>query len=428
MEEQIPGVVYLELPSSSAFGSQTEAALERIGAGVGEGLSLDEVMDAVWRETGGLLPRDRVGLSFIEDDGARVVCRWARADYPGILLGLDYGAGLAGSSLQGILDTGRARVISNLESYLSRRPESASTATLVQEGVRSSLTLPLKVGERSVGFLFFSSRKADAFGEAHVRVLRGVRDRIAQAVEKAWLIKRLQDAKEAYFSTLGFIAHELKSPLAGIVARAETYAGGYLGDVDPKAAEVLRNIVTTSGYMTNMVRDYLDLSRLETGDLRFEPKDGVRLRKDVLDFAAESAHLWAEQRGSRIVLDVPEREVLVRGDVDLLRILLSNLVDNAVKYGFDKAEVRVRARVEEDGRLVVAVRNPGVGFTEEQAGKLFKRFSRLRQKGVEDRKGSGLGLYLCWFIAQKHGGSLSAASQPGEWAEFTLKLPGARLE
>jgi len=341
-------------------------------------------------------------------------------------LGLDYGAGLAGSSLQGILDTGRARIISDLEEYLRRRPESASTAALVREGVRSSLTLPLKVGERPVGFLFFSSRKADAFGEAHVRILRGVRDRIAQAVEKAWLIKRLMDAREAYFSTLGFIAHELKSPLASIVARAETYAGGYLGEVDPKAAEVMRIIVTTSGYMTNMVRDYLDLSRIETGELRFDPKDGVRFGKDVLAFAAESAHLWAEQRGSRVVLDAPEAEILVRGDIDLLRILMTNLVDNAVKYGFDKAEVKVTARVE-GGQLVASVRNPGVGFSEEQAQKLFKRFSRLRQKGVEDRKGSGLGLYLCWYIAQKHGGSLSAASRPGEWAEFTLKLPGARL-
>jgi signal transduction histidine kinase len=197
--------------------------------------------------------------------------------------------------------------------------------------------------------------------------------------------------------------------------------------VDPKAEEVMRSIVKTAGYMTNMVRDYLDLSRIETGEMRYELQDGVRFVKDVLGFASDNTHLWAEQRGSRITLDVPGREILVRGDLELLRILMTNLVDNAVKYGFDGIEVKVSAKVE-GGRLEVSVRNPGVGFTEEAAGKLFKRFSRLRQKGVEDRKGSGLGLYLCWYIAQKHGGSLTASSKPGEWAEFALKLPDARLE
>jgi len=425
--DPIPGVSFFDVPLGLPQDPAVHAALERISARVGEGISLDEVLDFVWGETAQVLPHDRIGLAFVEEDGARVACRWFRADYEAVAVGAGYSEGLAGSSLQKVLETGRARIIHDLQAYIERKPDSPSTAALLKEGVRSNLTLPLKVGERPVGFLFFSSRRPWAFTEPHARILLAVRDRIAQAVEKAWLIKRLSESKEAYFSMLGFIAHELKGPLASISARAESYVGGYAGPVDPKAEESLRGIVKIAGYMNGMVRDYLDLTRLETGEMRFVPKPGVRFVKETLQYAVESAMFWAQQRKSKVVLDVPKQEILLEADPDLLRILMANLVDNAVKYGFDNIEVRVSARVE-GGSLVATVRNPGVGFSEEQAAQLFKRFSRLKQRGTEDRKGTGLGLYLCWYIAQKHGGRLSAASQPGQWAEFTLKLPNARLE
>lgn len=110
------------------------------------------------------------------------------------------------------------------------------------------------------------------------------------------------------------------------------------------------------------------------------------------------------------------------GDMDLLRIVAVNLIDNGVKYGFDNITVQVNVAVE-DGDVVMSVKNPGVGFTKEQARKLFQRFSRLKQKGTEDRRGTGLGLYLTWWIVQKHGGRISADSEPGKWAQFTVRLP-----
>ncbi|MFA6030451.1 MAG: GAF domain-containing sensor histidine kinase [Elusimicrobiota bacterium] len=425
--ESVPGVRYIDLSAEEGdLPAGTRVALSRILEEVGAGRSLEETMTFVWKETAALLPRDRIGLAFLDEDGARVVSRWEHADYPLVALRLGYSAGLAGSSLAPILETGRARVIADLEDYLRRRPDSISTRLLLKEGVRSNLTLPLLVGERSVGFLFLSSRRPGAFDDAHARLLLAVRNRLSQAVEKAWLLKRLSESKEAYFSMLGFIAHEMKSPLAAIVARAETYLGGYLGPVDPKAGETLGSVVRIAGYMSNMVRDYLDLTRLENGELRYEPKEGQRL-SELLGFAVENSAVWAAQRGSSVRVEGPAAQTVLRGDPELLRILFANLVDNAVKYGFDGIEVLVRVSVE-GGRATIAVRNAGVGFTEEQAGKLFKRFSRLMQKGVEDRKGSGLGLYLCWWICQKHGGALTAASEPGAWAEFSARLPFATLE
>jgi len=143
-----------------------------------------------------------------------------------------------------------------------------------------------------------------------------------------------------------------------------------------------------------------------------------------LDFAVDTVSARAAERGTRVTLEVPEKDIVITGDIDLLRIAAVNLLDNAVKYGDDNAEVKVKLSREE-GTLVFSVRNKGVGFDKEQARKLFRRFSRLKQKGTEDRRGSGLGLYLTWWIIQKHQGRIIADSEPGRWAEFTVYLPAA---
>jgi len=176
-----------------------------------------------------------------------------------------------------------------------------------------------------------------------------------------------------------------------------------------------------------MVGNYLDLARLESGEMRFRPVADVNFRDEVLQFALDTVIARAEQRGSRIAVTQPQAAPHLAADPDLLRIVTVNLLDNAVKYGHEKIEVKVEVRVEE-GWLVVSVWNEGVGFTPEQATRLFKRFSRLQQKGTEDRRGSGLGLYLTWWIVQKHGGRIQAESEPGAWARFTVRLPGVRAD
>ncbi|MFA6093608.1 MAG: GAF domain-containing sensor histidine kinase [Elusimicrobiota bacterium] len=422
MEER-PVVRYFDLPIEDCE-TEIKSMLDRLASDVGAGRSLDDVLDFIWKQTASLLPRDRMGVAFIDDDGQRVVTRWGHAEYPDVLLKEGYSAGLARSSLARVLETGQARIIGDLEEYLRHSPGSESTRLLVNEGVRCSLTLPLKVADRAVGFIFLSSKKAHAFDEKHARLLLAVNKRMAQAVEKAWLIKSLSDKQEAYFSMLGFIAHELKSPLASIVARAQSYLGGYLGAPHAPAVETLSAVVRITGYMSDMVHDYLDLTRLESQEMRFSPRDGVRFKEDVLRSALELNGLWAGERNATIRVEAGEGDILLRADVELLRIVASNLINNAIKYGRMGGEVLVSARCDGD-RLIFSVRNEGVGFTEEQSKNLFKRFSRLRQKGLEDRKGSGLGLYICWFAVQKHGGTVTAKSSPGEWAEFTVELPGA---
>ncbi len=396
--------------------------LERLANSVGARRSLPEVMEVVWEETSGLFPRDRISIAFVEDDGEMVISRFCRADYTPLFIDEDFHAGLSGSSLQPILTAGQARIISDLDAYLAANPDSVSTRLLCREKVASSMTLPLRVEGRQIGFCFISSKAKDAYSARHAGMMLLVLERISQAVEKSWIIRKLENARQQYMEMLGFVSHEMKSPLASLIARGESYTGGYLGAVDPLAKTTITRMMEIAGYLTGMIGNYLDLSRLESGQMRYAPRPGVCFKTEVLQFAIDTVSIRAEQRGSTITLDSPNEEITLTGDTDLLRIVMINLLDNAVKYGDQNIEVKVSLESKPEG-LIIKVRNQGVGFTREQARGLFKRFSRLRQKGTEDRKGSGLGLYLTWWIIQQHQGRITADSDPGEWAEFTVQLP-----
>ena len=114
--------------------------------------------------------------------------------------------------------------------------------------------------------------------------------------------------------------------------------------------------------------------------------------------------------------------------VDMASAQVTSVATEGEKHlGCDDGEVTVKASVQDD-TLTLSVHNRGVGFTPEQQSKLFQRFSRLKQKGTEDRRGTGLGLYLVWWILETHGGTIEAESEPGEWARFTLTLPRAALD
>lgn len=412
----------------------TRQVLEEIQKKTGVGQSLEEVMDIIWETTKSILPHDRIGLSFVENDNERVTTHYFRTIYDAstVRLGQNYSSGLANSSLKEILDSGKVRIINNLEHYLKEKPDSAATKLLIEEGVQSSLTIPLKVENRSVGFLFFSSRTANVFLEIHAKKLLAVSGIISQHLEKVWRIRKLKETQNDYLTMLGFVSHEMKSPLASMMTVGTTYLKGYMGEVDPLAEKTMKRMMKISGYLINMVKNYLDLSRLESGEMRFEPKPDLLFREDILNFAIDTVSARAEERGSTFLIKAPEKDIKITGDVDLLRIVAVNLLDNAVKYGDENIEIEIKLEYikynkksnQDTGTnsLVFSVKNKGVGFTKEQSKKLFRRFSRLKQKGTEDRRGTGLGLYLTWWIIQKHNGRILSDSKPGEWAEFTIYL------
>jgi signal transduction histidine kinase len=384
--------------------------------------SLEQIVDFLFDAVRSILPADRAAVTFLEEEGARLVAHYTKAAYDPILLKKGYSEDLRGSSLEAVIDSGRPRIIDDLERYLADRPSSRSTRLLVREGVRSSMTCPLLVEGRIAGLLFLSARRSHAYTEHHVRLHQAVAERLGQAVEKARRIEQLAQANAAYFEMLGFVSHELKSPLVSIVMDLSVLDGGYLGELAPAHRERLARMKSKADYLLNMIREYLDLARIEGGDLAIHPRNAVDLVKEVVEPACDIVAAQADEKKMRVERHWPASPVPVSCDPDLLKIVVVNLVGNAIKYGREDGVVRVSVEHAPE-RFAVAVWNEGPGFPASQRGRLFRKFSRLDTVELKKRKGTGVGLYTSWRIVNLHGGRVDATSEEGAWAEFRFEVP-----
>lgn len=396
--------------------------LERVQEKIGEAPTLEGVLSFLFDATREVYPCDRISVAFADPGGQRLSTHWIRALYEPLKLRDGYTETMEGSSLARLFDTGETRVINDLEAYLEEHPESRSTRLLVEEGVRSSLAAPLLVAEGTRGVLFRSSREPQAYTRHHVRLHQEIAGRLAQAVDKAWRIQQLTEANQAYAEILGFVSHELRAPVAAMVRDAELLAEGFLGELSDKQRERLATMAGEGRALLDMVRDYMELARVEGGEFERRVRDDVDTVREVVSPALALTASGARQRGIEIEQDLDEAPARMRADPDLLRIALVNLLGNAVKYGREGGSVRLGVR-ERDGKVELEVWNEGPGFSEEDRQRLFKRFSRLDKPELKKRPGTGLGLYTAWRIVRAHGGRIEAASEEGAWARFTITVP-----
>ncbi len=193
-----------------------------------------------------------------------------------------------------------------------------------------------------------------------------------------------------------------------------------VGEMNQAQQRLAGTIVRNCEYLEDMVKNYLDLSRIEKGELEVHPEE-VDLLEAIVAPCVQQLSQQADNRRVHVCCDVPAG-VLVKVDPELARIALSNYLNNAIKYGREDGQVRVMARGA--GSMVrMSVWNEGTGFDAAQRERLFRKFCRLSDTQTRRHKGSGLGLYLVREIVERHGGQVGALSEPERWAEFWMTLP-----
>ena len=264
-------------------------------------------------------------------------------------------------------------------------------------------------------------------GKSTSTAVRNLPDASAELCEARRCIAELEALNQEllatnrnYMDMLGFVSHELKNALATAVLSLYTVKDGYLGAITPPQRRSLESVARSLEDLQDMIRNYLDLSRLEKGELEIT-KTYFPLQSRVVQPVLDELGGELQRRQMAVENGIPEGKV-VYADAGLLKIVYCNLVANAIKYGREGGTIRLDVQ-EDEQTVTLSVGNDSLGITPDQMPLLFKRFSRLYNPEYANQRGTGLGLYICREIVEKHGGAIWAESQMGEWVKFSFSLP-----
>ena len=233
-----------------------------------------------------------------------------------------------------------------------------------------------------------------------------------------------EERNRAYLETLGFVTHELKSPLASIVFALGSLRERILGPLTAEQEALVRAAANSADFLNDTIANYLNLSRIEEGGLRLRLAE-VAYAQDVIAPVLHRLGELASERRMRVVSTVGDA---VRGtcDAGLMSSVFQNLLSNAIKYGFEGGLIRIScATTGAADELRFSVWNEGPGFEPHAGERLFQKFTRLGRQGADTRSGTGLGLFVSRKIIERHGGRIWATSKAGAWAEFVFVIPTA---
>lgn len=231
------------------------------------------------------------------------------------------------------------------------------------------------------------------------------------------LLRRLDAAFKEQQRFVADASHELRTPLA--VLRGETEVALEQERALSEYKESLALVKDEAERLSRIVESLFILARapIESSSLI---KESVRLN-EVVSECSRAARVLATRKGLRLDAEGPLPEVSIHGDDELLKRLLLNLLDNAVKYTPAGGEIRIR--LEQNGTARITVADTGIGIPAEDQPRIFDRFYRVDKARSRAQGGAGLGLSIAQWIAEAHGGTLSVNSVVGRGSTFVVELP-----
>ena len=225
----------------------------------------------------------------------------------------------------------------------------------------------------------------------------------------------LQDAMRKKDEFISIASHELKTPLTTIKAYVQLLERA-IGRDDPTKMYVDRTLVQVQK-LDNLIVDLLDLSKIESGKLKFNKK--------VFNFGATLSNALEMIRQT-----YPEYQFVLKGKSDVqlygddtrIEQVLINYLTNAVKYSPDNKEVRIDVELRPDRKLYVQVRDFGIGIKKDHQSNIFSKFYRV-EESANRFQGLGIGLYICAEIIRRHDGAYGVDSEPGQGSVFYFSIP-----
>ncbi len=265
--------------------------------------------------------------------------------------------------------------------------------------------------------MYFRSRSlADRLAEQN-RVLADQARKLERLLEKEHhTVDQLRELNRMKNEFVAVVSHELRTPVTALIGYAKTLQQPGLADDPQLRQEFLERMERQGDRLVRLVENLLTASRIENRQLPVQLED-----VDFTDVAREVVEGLGSE-GARVEIDTAPNLPLVRTDRALLSRVLSNLLDNALKYSDDSTMCRIGARGEA-AALVFWVQDHGIGIGPEELPRIFERFYQVDSSSTRTFRGAGLGLSLVQELLQRLGGSIHVDSELGRGSTFTVTLP-----
>lgn len=304
-----------------------------------------------------------------------------------------------------------ARAVRGEPDFRAEHPESVA-----------KLAVPLSLRDSALGVVELESASLEALGEAPERLVAALTRHAALAIDRQRLkedtreIANLKKLDRLKTELLGTVSHELRTPLAAIKGYATTLLEHRRMGAELRR-EFLGVIDSESDRLQELINNLLDMSRLEAGVLKVEAAP-VQLGRAMRSVVERAQHLTTDHQ---LRLDWPD-DPWVLADLPRVLQVVTNLLNNAIKYSPDGGQVELTSRVR-GGALRISIADQGVGIPPRELDKIFDRFHRVDGDLARRVSGTGLGLAICRGLVEAHGGKIWAESEPGVGSAFTFTLP-----
>ena len=233
-------------------------------------------------------------------------------------------------------------------------------------------------------------------------------------------LKLLNSNKDKFFS---IIAHDLKSPLSGVLGFTEILFEEYDELHDEEKKEFIEHSYSGAKNLMALLENLLEWSRVQIGSISFTPSQ-LHV-ESIVDEIFILFHQFAKTKNIKLEKKIDEG-TNVFADKNMVTTILRNLVSNGIKFTNDGGVIEISAGVR-DNKTFIVVKDSGIGITEENLKKLFRIDLSFSTPGTNKERGTGLGLLLCYELAQKNKGKISVESEVGKGTEFILTLPSVNI-
>jgi PAS domain S-box-containing protein len=321
-----------------------------------------------------------------------------------------------------VMRTGRSELLADIsDELLDRGARDPEHRRILRElGLKSYMGVPLQTRGKTLGVItFVSAESGRRYDATDLAVAEDLAHRAAVAIENARLYSQLREADRLKDEFLAMLAHELRNPLAPVRNALHVMKQPAAGAaIIAQVREMADRQVT---HMGRLLDDLMDVSRVSRGriELRKEVVDAV----PVIRRTVEAIRPLVEERRHTLSVSLPEEPLWLEADPHRLEQVLTNLLTNAAKYTDLGGQIGLTAE-REDHRIVLRVRDTGVGIAPEMLPRIFDLFVQAERRLDRSQGGLGIGLTLVHRLVQLHGGTIEASSPGlGRGSEFVVRLP-----